>query len=194
MISLAPTAEKRYAWFCVRSQPKHEHLAAAYLREELGLEVYLPRVQFRRPTRIGAKWFIEGLFPGYLFARFDLFESYRQVHHGRGAQGIVHFGNHWPAIPDAVIDELRQLIPDQRPHLCREELLPGDAVIVSGGPLHDLEAVVTRIMPGRKRVAVLLEFLGGQATVEMETEALHRAGQSNRFRVPMRLNECGDCS
>lgn len=184
MINLAHTADKACAWFCIRSHPKHEHIAAAYLRGELGLEVYLPRIQFRRSTRIGPKWFIEALFPGYLFARFDLLESYRQVHHGRGAQGIVHFGNHWPAIPDEVIDELRQLITDQRPHVCREELSPGDAVIVSGGPLHDLEAVVTRSMPGRKRVAVLLEFLGRQATVEMDAEALRRTGQG-RFNFAL---------
>ena len=177
MISAADPANNRCAWFCIRSQAKHEHIAAAYLREELGLEVYLPRVQFRRTTRLGAKWFIEALFPGYLFARFDLCECYRQVHHGHGAQGIVHFGSHWPAIPVQVIDELRQIIPDERPHLCREGLSPGDPVIISGGPLHNLEAVVTRVMPGKRRVGVLLEFLGRQTMVEMTTESLLKAGE-----------------
>jgi hypothetical protein len=33
------------AWFCVRSQPKHEHIAAAHLKQEPGIEVYLPRIQ-----------------------------------------------------------------------------------------------------------------------------------------------------
>ena len=38
--------------------------------------------------------------------------------------------------------------------------------------------------PGRKRVAVLLEFLGRQATVEMEAEALRRTGQG-RFNFAL---------
>lgn len=168
--------ESRLAWFCVRSRAKHEHLTAAYLREDLVIEVYLPRVRFRRNTPTGPKWYTEALFPGYLFARFNLRDRFRQVHYGRGAQGIVHFGAHWPAIPDALIGELRSRIKDERPYVLREDLQPGDAVILSGGPLHNLEAVVTRIMPGRMRAAVLLEFLGRQTMVEIGMEGLLKAG------------------
>jgi len=166
------------AWFCVRSRPKHEHIAASFLRENLGIEVYLPRVRFKRNTSRGPKWFEEALFPTYLFARFNLLERFRQVHHGHGARGIVHFGKHWPTVPEALISELRQMIRDDRPHVLREEFQPGDAVIISGGPLHQLEAVVTRVMPGKMRVAVLLEFLGRQTMVELEAADLLRAGES----------------
>src|ERR1039458_7771599 len=63
------------AWFCIRSQPKHEHIAAAHLKREPGIEVYLPRVRFKRATRRGPVWFTEAFFPNYLFARFDLGRS-----------------------------------------------------------------------------------------------------------------------
>jgi transcription antitermination factor NusG len=86
----------------------------------------------------------------------------------------VHFGNNWPTVPDALIRELRLTIHDEQPHVLREEFQPGDPVVISGGPLHDLEAVVTRIMPGKMRAAVLLEFLGRQTMVEIDTEALLR--------------------
>jgi len=39
---------------------------------------------------------------------------------------------------------------------------------------HGLRAVITRVMPSRERVAVLLEFLGRQTTVELPNEALIR--------------------
>jgi transcriptional antiterminator RfaH len=168
------------AWFCIRSRPKQEHITAAYLREDLGVEVYLPRVRFRRKTQTGPKWCTEALFPNYLFARFVLSECFRQVHHGHGARGIVHFGSHWPTIPDSLIGELRRTVQDERPYVLREELQAGDRVVISGGPLHDLEAVVTRIMPGKMRAAVLLEFLGRQTTVEVETEALLTLKGCNR--------------
>jgi transcriptional antiterminator RfaH len=166
------------AWFCVRSRPKREHITASYFREKIGIEVYLPRVRFKRPTLRGPKWFEEALFPTYLFARFNLLERFRQVHHGHGARGIVHFGKHWPTVPEALIFELRQTIADDQPHVLREDFQPGDAVIISGGPLHQLEAVVTRVMPGKMRVAVLLDFLGRQTMVELEADDLLSAGES----------------
>ena len=49
-------------------------------------------------------------------------------------------------------------------------------------PLHDLEAVVTRFMPGKMRVAVLLEFLGRQTVAEIDTAALLKPDQ-DRPRV-----------
>jgi transcriptional antiterminator RfaH len=178
------------AWFCLRSKPKHEHITAAYLRQELGIEVYLPRVRFKRHTQVGPKWFNEALFPGYLFARFNLLNCLRQVHHGHGAQGIVHFGKHWPTVPDAVIRELRRTVPDERPCVLHEEFQPGTAVVIAGGPLHSLEAVVTRLMPGRMRAAVLLEFLGRQVMVEVKTEDLVGAGEGRLpFKCGMRSEE-----
>ena len=79
-------------WFCLRSQTKHEHIAAAHLAQLPKLEVYLPRIRFKRSTRMGPAWFTEALFPSYLFARFDLLSSVRRVHHARGVTGVVHFG------------------------------------------------------------------------------------------------------
>src|ERR1700742_1061178 len=96
-------------WFCLRSQPKHEHLAAGYLQKDAGMEVFLPRIRFRRATKRGREWVTEALFPNYLFARFDWEKSLRHAQHARGIQTVVHFGNRWPAIPDDTIDELQRL-------------------------------------------------------------------------------------
>jgi len=65
-----PAVPPSLAWFCVRSQPKHEHIAAARLRES-GLEVFLPRIRFKKHSVRGPVWVTEALFPNYLFARFD---------------------------------------------------------------------------------------------------------------------------
>ena len=61
-------------------------------------------------------------------------------------------------------------------HVVRDELQPGEAVRVAGGVFDGLQAVVTRVMPSRERVAVLLEFLGRQTSVELPGEALIREG------------------
>src|SRR5262249_22129385 len=165
------------AWFCIRSHAKRERIAAAYVRCDLGLEVYLPQIRFRRHTRKGPKWFTEALFPNYLFARFNLVDHFRQVHHGFGTREIVHFGGHWPTIPDRLIQALRESFRDDRPYILPDAFRPGDKVVISGGPLHQFEAIVKHALPGARRAAVLLEFLGSQRMIELEVETLVRAGE-----------------
>src|SRR5882724_12362423 len=144
-------ASEASAWYCIRAQPKHEHIAAGHLKGEPDIEVYLPRIRFKRSTRRGPVWFTEALFPNYLFARFDFGACARKLHHARGVHGIVHFGKQWPAIPDGVISELRRTIGAEQVHVMESQLEPGETVHVSGGAFHGLQAVVTRVMPAATR-------------------------------------------
>lgn len=169
------------AWFCVRTQPKHEHIAAARLRSA-GLEVFLPRLRFKKPSVRGPVWVTEALFPNYLFARFDPPRSLRLVRSAAGVATVVGFGGHRPTVPDGVVEELRAAVGWEDLHVIHEALEPGDTVQISGGALHGLAAVVTQVRPGRERVRVLLEFLGQQTSVELGTEAVLRQ-ESPRGRL-----------
>lgn len=161
------------AWYCVRSQLKHEHIAAGHLRKG-GIETFLPRIAFKRATRQGPQWTTEALFPSYLFARFSLKESLRFVQSAHGVSTVVHFGLLWPCIPDADIAELRSMIRDDSIHVIAPELEPGHEVQIAEGMFQGLHAVVTRVMPGRQRVKVLLEFLGRQTEAEVATAQVVR--------------------
>ena len=175
------------AWFCLRSQSKHEHIAAAHVRQIKDAQVFLPRVRFKRATRQGSAWVTEALFPGYLFARFNWQTSLRQVKHASGVQDIVHFGDHWPVIPDQTIEDLRQSIGTSELHTIPQEFSPGDAVRIADGTLRGLQAVVSRVMPGRERVAVLMDLLGRQTTIELTAGLLIKEGneRSTIFQVPL---------
>lgn len=157
----------RRAWFCLRTQPKREHLAAGHLRQLPAVEVFLPRIRFRRVTRRGAVWVTEALFPNYLFACFEWEAQLRAVRYCPGVAGVVHFGRRWPTIPVAVIEDLRRRLGPEELREIEEPLRPGDAARVMNGPLEGLEGVVTHVLPARQRVRVLLEFLGRQVSVEM---------------------------
>ena len=169
-------------WFCLKSQPKHEHIAAAHLavshhdKTDKVVEVFLPRIRFKRATQQGTVWVTEALFPGYLFARFDWQSTLRQVQHSRGVRGVVHFGERWPAIPDAVILELQQAVGATGLHTIPENLKPGDEVEITEGAMRGLRAVVTRVLPGRERIAVLMEFLGRQTMIELPRHFLLKEG------------------
>ena len=169
----------RTAWFCVRSRPKHEHIAAARLREA-GVEVFLPRIRFKKTSVRGPVWVTEALFQNYLFARFDPQTALRLVRGAAGVSTVVGFGGHLPTVPDAVVEELRAQIGREELHVIPEALMPGDAVQLSGGALHGLTAVVTRVMPAKARVQVLLGFLGQQTSVEVGADAVVREGSPRR--------------
>ena len=164
--------ELQPAWFCLRARPKHEHIAARHLQKMTGVEVFLPRIRFRRKTRQGTVWVTEALFPNYLFSRFDWTRSLRQVHHAPGVSGVIHFGNRWPTVPESAIDELRSLFGEQQLRVLSSEMNAGDSVEIVGGAFHGLSAVVTQITPGRQRVKVLLDFLGRQTAVELPADSL----------------------
>ncbi len=169
---MAATAE----WFCLRSQPRHEHIAAAHLQQMPAVEVFLPRIRFQRATRQGKVWVTEALFPNYLFARFDWHACLRQVQAARGVGGVIHFGDRWPVIPEVVIQTLQQAMGAAEIHTIPAGFTPGDRVEIVEGAMRGLRAVVSRVMPGRERVLLLMEFLGQAAEVEMPDNLVIKEG------------------
>ena len=173
-------AQAGVAWFCVRTHHKHEHIAAAQLRQDPEVEVFLPRIRFQRMTRLGPVSTTEALFQNYLFARFDFETCLRRVQHARAVRGVVHFGERWPMIPDSIIEELRALLGGEE-RVVSDAPDVGEAVRVVAGPLNGLEAVVTRVMPGPQRVMVLMEFLGRQTAVELSRTHVVRQDQQRLY-------------
>jgi len=172
-----PVMPKDVAWFCLRSQQKHEQLAARQLAQIEDVQVFNPRVRFSRATPHGAVIITESLFPNYLFARFDWRRSLARVHYAPGVKHIVHFGDKWPTVPDEAIEELRASLGNNELHVIEPGLSPGDRVEFAGSAFHGLQAVVTQVMRGRERVAVLLDFLGRQTMLEVSPHILVRSNE-----------------
>ena len=155
------------AWFCVRAQPKSEHIAASHLRQLQSVEAYCPRLRFRRLTKRGPVWFSEALFPGYLFARFVPLVSQKEVTYARGVSGIVRFGERLARLSDATIEELRTHMGGAECKTFAPELREGASVTITGGVFQGLVTVVSELRPASERVRVLMEFLGECRQVEV---------------------------
>jgi transcriptional antiterminator RfaH len=153
-------------WFCLRAQPKREHIAAACLRHIPDLEVFCPRVRFRKHTNRGPVWFVEPMFPGYLFARFDYAIYHRRVRQGPGTRGFVQFGDRLGLLPDELIRELKARMGDDELVEIDQGLEPGQNVQITQGPLQGLEALVTRLIAARDRVEILIEWMGRSLRAE----------------------------
>ena len=159
-------------WYCLRSQPKHEHIAAAHLRMLEGVTVLCPRVRFQRATRQGLVWTTEAMFPRYLFARFALTELYRKVRYARGVVGIVQFGERYPTIEDGALAQLRDQIGVAEVKELIYEPSPGDQVKIVAGVFAGMEAVVTQVLSAKERVKLLMDFLGRKMEAEVKQSSV----------------------
>ena len=146
--------------------------AARALRARAGLEVYGPRIRYRRATRRGAVWFVEPFFPNYLFVRFDWAADGKNVRYATGVAGIVSFGGRPAVVPDDTIARLREELGDLETVVCAEPFQAGDVAELVGGPFRGLDAVILRVLPARQRVRVLLNFLGRETEVEIGFDQL----------------------
>lgn len=160
------------AWYCIRARQKQEHIAAANLRQLDGVEVFNPRLRFRRATQRGPVWFTEPLFPSYLFARFALRPLLSEVRHTSGVSAVVHFADRVPSIPDEVISELKTLTGGEELIVQAGEFAAGQEVRIAGGAFQGLIGVVKQVQPAAQRVKVLLEILGRETAVELDSTAI----------------------
>ena len=166
------STEPKKGWYCVRSQPKHEQIAAAHLRQMQEVEAFCPRLRLRKMTRRGPVWFVEALFPSYFFARFDPVRSFKEITYAPGVSCIVRFGDEFAEIPEQVIEELRQHMGEDECRVVDESIREGADVVITEGCFKGLVTVVTQLLPARERVRVLIEFLGQSREVEVPKKAL----------------------
>ncbi len=156
-------------WFYLRTEPKREHLAATALRRRFGIECLSPRLRFRRLTQRGPVWFVEAMFPGYLFARFVYSTQHRAVESSHGVRGIVRFGQRLATLPENTIIALQSKAGAEEVVTIDSSPKIGQPVHIVEGPFQGLEVVVTQLLPARERIRVLLDFLG--RSLEMEVPA-----------------------
>ncbi len=177
------------AWYCLKARNKREHFAALQLTERTGIEAFAPRLNFRRPRRDGAMAVAtEALFPGYLFARFDLAGDSRFVSSTPDITGLVHFGNHTPAVPESLIELLRRHANSATSPI--PTLAEGDWIEVLAGCLAGNEGKLVAFDSGHTRAWILLDFLGRDLRVSLPVGHLRRTGPVLCDFPPQLLASC----
>jgi transcriptional antiterminator RfaH len=154
-------------WFCLKAEPKREHLAATGLRRRFEIECLSPRLRFRKLTQRGPVWFVEAMFPGYLFAKFVYSTQHRAVESSHGVRGIVRFGERLATLPEETVMALQSKAGAEEVVTIDSSLKIGQPVHIIEGPFQGLEVVVTQVLPAKERVRVLLDFLGRSLEIEV---------------------------
>lgn len=160
------------AWYSVRTKPKHEHIATANLRRHLAMAVFFPKIRLEKLTRRGLVRVVEPLFPCYIFIRCVVEEQVNEIQHVSGVGRLVQFGNKFPPVADAIIEELQACFGADDLIAVESRLVPGDEVTVATGAFAGMSAQVLKSLPAKKRVQILLDILGRPTTVEVGSEAV----------------------
>lgn len=159
-------------WYCLKTQPKHEHLVAARLRSMSAVQIYCPRLRLQRSTTRGLRWFVEAMFPGYLFAKFPFALHHREIRAVNGVSGIVHFGANYATVQDSIVEELRRHTGSDEVAVIHSHVTEGATVQIAEGPLLGLSALVTQVLPGSERIRILLYFLGQEIHAEVSKSSV----------------------
>ena len=149
----------RPRWYLVQLRPNQRAIAERNLTNQ-GCRLFCPLevrpVQRRGPSETALRL----LFPGYLFASFDVARvRWTAVNSTRGVARLVSFRPHEPAeVPLSLVASLMQRC-DEVGRLRPPAILnPGDQVKIVAGPFSDFVATVETLAPDR-RVWVMLELM-----------------------------------
>lgn len=166
-----------YAWYCVRTKPKREHIAAKAMDQLEGVQSFCPRLRYRKATRRGKVWWVEAMFPGYVFAFFSRTENERNIVHTNGVMTILKFGDYVPEIPGSFIAELHEQMQafsegEDDTITLEPAVSVGDEVEIAHGAFQGFQGTVVEVLPAQERVKLLTEFLGNRQVVETDLLSL----------------------
>jgi transcriptional antiterminator RfaH len=173
------------AWYCARTKPKHENIAASNVGKRLGLEVFHPRLRLERATRRGVVRVVEPLFPCYIFIRCVLENHFDEIKHVAGISSLVHFGQEIPTVPDLAIVELMQCFESEEPMAVEDGVMPGTEVRIVEGVFLGFSGMVVRTLSAGQRVQILLDFLGRVTLAEVDRNSLTFENRRAADLVPL---------
>ena len=144
-------------WFIVNSKPKQEFDAEKHLRT-LEIDVYLPVYNKKiKKNRVKVDR-IAPLFNGYLFARFDISESYQKVRYTRGVKTLLGSNEYLWTLADEKIQDIKSRESNGlvmlRPR--EEHFRQGDRILIDDGDFEGWEGIFQEELPDRERAMILL--------------------------------------
>ncbi len=128
---------------------------------------YLPKIQIEKAN---SKIKEEVLFPGYIFINTSL-EAYSPISNTIGIRDIIKFGKYIPSITDDQIKSIDAIVKLSKSNPKIEKIEIGQEAFIASGPLKGTMVKVCSL-PSRKRIDVLLTFLGSLKKVNVSQKNL----------------------
>ncbi len=151
-------------WRVIQCNTHAEKIVRAAVKK-LGFETYLPMAITERPktARRAAATLIRPFLPGYMFARFNTeADDWGELFTTHGVKGILRGGSAVLAVPDKVVDAIRQREEGELLKISdptdQTRWKHGDRITVMRGRA-EIEAVFDELLD-KNRAVVFVSFLG----------------------------------
>jgi len=155
-------------WYAIHTHPKQENRAEMNLKA-WNVETFFPKIRDCRFNEFTSEpsYFSKPLFPGYLFARFELNNLLHKVRFTRGVHSVVCIGNDPAPVDDRVIEIIAAQIDAAGFVKIGADLEHGAKVLIQAGPFKGLTGIFERETSAADRVKILLDCVSFQARVEV---------------------------
>jgi len=154
------------SWYVIQTKQKKEEAAAHHLMDN-AIEVFFPKMETYSVVYGKSRKVIKSLFPNYLFARFDPFESYRLVNWAHGVTRVLGYEGAPSPIDDEVIEIIKRRVDEKCVVQKALHFNAKDPIRITSGPFKDLIGIFERWVSEEGRVRVLLDLLNYSANVEL---------------------------
>jgi transcriptional antiterminator RfaH len=165
-------------WYVAQTLQHREKLAQLHLRLQ-GFRSFFPR--FRKTVRHARKLHdvVAPVFRGYIFVIFDAErDRWRSINGTLGVARLLTAASQPVPVPAGVVEALIGALDSSGLVMLGTDLKPGEAVRIVAGPFAGGLGVLERL-DARGRVRVLLNIMGGQATLVINRAHLAAAGSPN---------------
>lgn len=172
-------------WFAIHTIGRREAVAASNLASA-SIETFLPLLRHPVQTKYQSYHSVDPLFPGYLFARFEI-SNWPLIRKEQGVR-VVRVGERPAIVDDWIIEGIRSRMNEmgyaESVKRRYSALEPGDVVVMKSGAWAGLTGIFLEGMKGGERVAVLMRILGAERRVPMDRADVELLPQSAAGIVP----------
>ena len=151
-------------WYLVKTKPRMEDMAEVNLTNQ-GIEYFLPR--FTNGKREG-----KVIFPGYIFIKPKMGDTFQAIRSTRGISDFVRFEMSFANASDETIDKLKEAVDVMNDLMDQTSLhQKGEEVFIKSGPFKGFNAIFQKYNSDESAF-VLINFLRSEQRLSLKLEMI----------------------
>ncbi len=166
-------------WYAIHTNPKQED-RAYYNLQDMRVESFAPRIKQKSNSRRANTrgYLVKSLFPGYIFARFEMLPWLHKVRFTRGVHSVVNCDGQPLPIEDEIIAAIQARVAEDGFVKFNDEFKAGEKVIITSGAFKGLAGMFERKLNDSERVVILLNTIGYQANLTLDADQIRSESRS----------------